>query len=110
MKDPGIQDERRTLRVLGELALALAAGQTPDSQWLHEQLTAHQPEQSRPARASELLTIPETCARLRISRWSLYRLIQRHDVETVTIGRRRLVPHAEVERFIAGLRTGGAER
>lgn len=48
-----------------------------------------------------LLTVPETCAQLRISRWSFYRLVQRRQLTTIKIGGRRLVPTASLGDFIA---------
>ncbi|MFD8492269.1 helix-turn-helix domain-containing protein [Amycolatopsis sp. NPDC059657] len=38
-----------------------------------------------------LLTITEVCAMLRISRWSVYQLINSRRLASVQIGRRRLV-------------------
>jgi excisionase family DNA binding protein len=39
----------------------------------------------------QLLTIKEVCELLRISKWSVYKLIWSDQLHTVTIGRRRLV-------------------
>ena len=50
-----------------------------------------------------LLTVPEACAVLRVSRWMLYRLIQTRQLNTVKIGRRRLVPAEEVRALLARL-------
>jgi excisionase family DNA binding protein len=52
----------------------------------------------------ELLTVAEACATLRISRWSLYRLIQAKRLESIQIGRRRLVPGPAVRHLIDELR------
>jgi excisionase family DNA binding protein len=49
-----------------------------------------------------LLTVPEACRYLRVSRWMLYRLIQTNDLRTIKIGRRRLVPAAAVQEFVNG--------
>jgi excisionase family DNA binding protein len=43
-----------------------------------------------------LLTVPEACALLRISRWGLYRLIHARQLQTIQIGSRRLIPRAAV--------------
>lgn len=48
----------------------------------------------------ELLTVKEACERLRISPWSFYQLVQRREIKTVKIGRRRLVTVAALEAFI----------
>lgn len=50
-----------------------------------------------------LLTVPEACARLRISRWSFYRLMNEGSVETIRLGSRRLVPAAGLVRLIERL-------
>jgi excisionase family DNA binding protein len=39
-----------------------------------------------------LFTIDETAAQLRVSRWSVYNLIRSGQLQTIKIGRRRLVP------------------
>lgn len=48
----------------------------------------------------KLLTVTEVCNRLRISRWSFYQLVNRREIKTITIGRRRLVTIASLEEFI----------
>lgn len=53
-----------------------------------------------------LLTVLETCAALRVSRWTVYRLIQQKQLRTIKIGSRRLVPVDAVAEFI---RERGAE-
>lgn len=50
-----------------------------------------------------LLTVPEVCARLRISRWSFYKLLQSRQLETVKIGSRRLVPVGALPRLLQRL-------
>ncbi|MBP2322675.1 excisionase family DNA binding protein [Kibdelosporangium banguiense] len=49
---------------------------------------------------SDLLTIDEAREKLRISRWSLYRLIQQRQIASIRIGRRRLVPNVAIDKFI----------
>ncbi len=39
-----------------------------------------------------LFTIDEAAAQLRVSRWSVYNLIRSGQLQTIKIGRRRLVP------------------
>ena len=97
-------DTRRVLRVLGETALRLSDGRPIDRHWLEGQFSVATPDPAPPVgNTGDLLTVPEACTRLRISRWSLYRLIQQQRLTTVTIGRRRLVSHAELERFVSTL-------
>ncbi|MFL6162738.1 MAG: helix-turn-helix domain-containing protein [Jatrophihabitantaceae bacterium] len=62
-----------------------------------EQQTPSQP--ATPA----LLTVPEACAQLRISRWMLYRLIHTRQLTTIKLGRRRLVPRTAVMTLVEGL-------
>lgn len=50
--------------------------------------------------APALLTVGETCQHLRISRWMFYRLIQRRELASVRIGRRRLVPESAIRSYI----------
>lgn len=52
------------------------------------------------ASAIRLCSIPETCALLGVSRWQIYQLINRRELKTVKIGRRRLVPLLELHDFI----------
>jgi excisionase family DNA binding protein len=53
-----------------------------------------------------LLTVEEAARRLRIGRTTMYALISGGDVETVTIGRRRLVPPECVDDYVKALRSG----
>lgn len=50
--------------------------------------------------APVLLTIPEVCAMLRVSRWSVYQLINKRRLKTVQIGRRRLVALSAVHAML----------
>jgi excisionase family DNA binding protein len=63
------------------------------------------PQASAP---STLLTVAEACAELRISRWTLYRLIQTRRLATIKIGSRRLVPLIDLQTLIESLRSGEA--
>jgi excisionase family DNA binding protein len=47
-----------------------------------------------------LLTLKEASEALRISRWKLFELINKRKIDTVKIGRRRLVPADTLTRFI----------
>jgi excisionase family DNA binding protein len=53
-----------------------------------------------------VLTVPEACAMLRISRWTLYELIRSRQLETVKIGSRRVIPVAAIRAFIDRVRGG----
>jgi excisionase family DNA binding protein len=55
---------------------------------------------------TQLLTMKEASQRLRISRSTLYDLIHRQRLETVKIGRRRLVPPEALAKLITNLREG----
>ena len=52
-----------------------------------------------------LLTVTEACARLRISRWTFYRLVQTRQLRTIKIGSARRVPAAAITEFVADLST-----
>ncbi|WP_100480008.1 helix-turn-helix domain-containing protein [Mycobacteroides abscessus] len=90
------------LRLLGETALRLADGQPVDLNRLTTPLSTATAA-SQPPLSSNLLTVPEACGQLRISRWSFYQLIHQHQIATLTIGRRRLVPATEIDRFVREL-------
>jgi excisionase family DNA binding protein len=49
---------------------------------------------------SALLTVREAARRLRISKWKLYDLIRSRLLQTIQIGRRRLVPVEAIDAYI----------
>ncbi|MGH4016822.1 MAG: helix-turn-helix domain-containing protein [Pseudonocardiaceae bacterium] len=49
---------------------------------------------------TDLLTVKEVCAKLRISAWTFYQLVQKREIKTITIGRRRLMTRAALEEFM----------
>ena len=51
-----------------------------------------------------LMTIDEARDRLRISRWSIYRLINDRQLKTITIGNRRLIAPQDLHEFLQDLR------
>jgi excisionase family DNA binding protein len=65
-------------------------------------LPIHQP-QTRGATLPRLLAIKQAIYELGIGRTALYELIKDGKLETVKIGRRRLVPIEAIEELIAGL-------
>lgn len=48
-------------------------------------------------------TVPEAADELRVSRPHMYNLVKRGTVRAILLGRRKLIPHGEVERLKAGL-------
>ena len=68
-------------------------------------MSAQTPEQMIEER---LLTVPEACAKLRVSRWTLNRLMQSRQLRTIKIGSRRLVPASAIRKFIDQLARDGA--
>lgn len=50
-----------------------------------------------------VLTVGEACQALRISRWTLYRLIHTRKLATVKIGSRRLIPTVAVTALVEQL-------
>jgi excisionase family DNA binding protein len=61
----------------------------------------------REARA-RVLTVPEACLALRLSRSALYGLMERSEIAYLHFGRCRRIEVAEIERYIAACRRGGA--
>ncbi len=65
---------------------------------------------NRPAMTTQvpmLLTIPEACRRLSISRATFYRMLDRGQLRTVPVspsGRSRRIPSADLESYIERLR------
>jgi excisionase family DNA binding protein len=53
--------------------------------------------------APVLLSVKEACRTLKISKWSLYRLIHTDQLRTIRIGRRRLVPGSAIQTLIQRL-------
>jgi excisionase family DNA binding protein len=53
-----------------------------------------------------LLTIPEVCDALNVTRWSVYQLINRRRLKAVRIGRRRLIAAVDLATFVEELRAG----
>ena len=60
-------------------------------------------ERSKGNEAQAMLTVAEACAHLRISKWTLYRLMQSGKLTSVKIGSRRLVPMRAITKFIQQL-------
>lgn len=105
-----LSDTQQQLRALGDAAIRLADGQLLDREWLDQRLSSRAPGTPEVPANGPLLTMTEASEHLRISRWSLYQLINRQQIATITIGRRRLVPATEIERFVGSLATtGGAQ-
>lgn len=65
--------------------------------------TAHTANNHEP----RLFTVTEACEALKISRWSLYQLINKQRLRTVRIDRRRLVAPADLHALIEELRREG---
>ena len=53
---------------------------------------------------TNLLTVPEAMAALRVSRYTLYNLIRTGDLESITIGRSRRIPVDAITAYVDGLR------
>jgi excisionase family DNA binding protein len=62
-----------------------------------------QSELQRNVDTPAVLTVAEACLTLRISKWSLYQLIRSRQLETIRIGRRRLIPVAAIQALIQQL-------
>ncbi|GJO38479.1 hypothetical protein NJB1604_05630 [Mycobacterium marinum] len=70
-----------------------------DTNW--ERWGASSTVETPPARAGQLLTVPEAATALRISRSSIYRLFDSGQLSWVTICGKRRVAFVEIDRFIA---------
>jgi excisionase family DNA binding protein len=57
-----------------------------------------------------LYTVPETAELLRISTWNVHKLIREHDLGSLKVGVRRLIPAEDINSFIEERRTGRARR
>ncbi|MFF0492859.1 helix-turn-helix domain-containing protein [Nocardia sp. NPDC004068] len=99
------RDVKPLLRVLGTLALKLSEGDIPDRRWLTDELARLD---IRRADNDDLLTLAEACSRLRLSKWSVYKLMHNGELRTVKVGSRRFVPLREVERFLKTLIADGS--
>jgi len=51
----------------------------------------------------KLLSIQEACTRLSLSRSTVYTLIKKGELKTVTIGTRRMFTSTEIDRYIQNL-------
>lgn len=67
------------------------------------------PPPEAPELRPRLLTVMETSTALRVSRWSVYQLINSGRLKTVKIDRRRLVAPEDLDSFIEGLRKEGGD-
>ena len=53
----------------------------------------------------KLLTVKETHELLRISKWTLYELLHKRQLESVRIGRQRFIPISSITKLINDLKT-----
>jgi excisionase family DNA binding protein len=51
-----------------------------------------------------LFSVVEACEQLRISKWTLYRLMRENKLESVKIGSRRLIPASAISEYIGRIR------
>jgi excisionase family DNA binding protein len=63
---------------------------------------------SRELPADHLFTVQEAADWLRVSRWSVYSLINANQLRTIKIGRRRLVSREALNECVAQLAKGAA--
>jgi excisionase family DNA binding protein len=50
--------------------------------------------------SKKLITIQQATEELSISKWTMYRLLQRNEIKSMKIGRRRLIPSTEIDAFV----------
>ena len=65
-------------------------------------------EKPKQSSKNVLLTIPEVCEYLRVSKWTVYRLFDDNKLKSIRVRGRRLIPRIEVENFIATQQAEGA--
>ncbi len=58
---------------------------------------------------TELLTIPEFCAQVNVGRTNAYRLINEGQVKAVKLGKKTLIPRAEMLKWIESLQPYASE-
>jgi excisionase family DNA binding protein len=56
-----------------------------------------------------LLSIPEAAKLLSVGRTMLYRLLERNEIPTIQVGRRRLIPTAALEQWVMSRISSNAE-
>lgn len=61
-------------------------------------------ERESPLRTKLLNEIPEACERTGLRRSKMYELLASGEIESVKIGKRRLIPEEALENFVARLR------
>lgn len=83
-------------------------GMIPKSEALREALeNARRRKRGDVSVGTTMFTMAEACKELRLSRWSLYRLINEGQIESVKIGRRRLIPADALAEFVRKIREEG---
>lgn len=63
-----------------------------------------------PKAPAKLLDINEACEALRISRWSMYQLINQRSIKTVRVRGRHLIAPQDLDDFVDRLRAEGDQR
>ena len=63
--------------------------------------------QDKANNAPIVLTVPEASNMLRVSKWTLYQLIRSRQLDTIKIGRRRVVPVAAIQAYVDRLQAEG---
>ena len=62
-----------------------------------------------PGEPAKLLDINEACEALRISRWSMYQLINQRSIKTVRVRGRHLIAPQDLDDFVDRLRAVGEQ-
>lgn len=76
---------------------------------MHESPTSNITPEEASGRPAALITIEEARAVLRISRWSLYQLINHNRLKTIRIGHRRLIAADDLRALLDDLRREGTD-
>jgi excisionase family DNA binding protein len=54
-----------------------------------------------------VLTVTEACQQLRVSKWTLYKLMHSRQLESIRIRRRRLIPLSAIQDLVSRLSDEG---
>jgi excisionase family DNA binding protein len=54
-----------------------------------------------------VLSVAEACQQLRVSKWTLYKLMHSHQLESIRIRRRRLIPLTAIQDLVSRLSDEG---
>jgi excisionase family DNA binding protein len=60
--------------------------------------------------ATQMRSVPEVAERFNVSVWTVFQLIKRHELASLKIGSRRLIPETAVDDYITRHLEGNTQR